>query len=100
MSDLEALDLEIATTYGAIHAPDNLAEILAKHGWVNGTIDDLDALLIQRALEAIPVECRYHGASLNRDPGEYLSGPCCDTGRPSLYRRYAEAALKRVRGGE
>lgn len=34
MSDLEALDLEIATTYGAIHAPSNLAEILAKHGWV------------------------------------------------------------------
>jgi hypothetical protein len=31
--DLAALDDEICRTYGAIHAPDNLAEILTRHGW-------------------------------------------------------------------
>lgn len=34
---LAALDDEIARTYGGIWAPDNLAEILAKHGWAKAS---------------------------------------------------------------
>lgn len=58
-----------------------------------------DAALIQRALEALPATCRYHGDNLDRE-ARWGGGACCDTGNPSLYRRHAEAALKRARGGE
>jgi hypothetical protein len=51
-----------------------------------------DAAIIQAALDTIPVTCRYHGDDLEwglrRDA-------CCDTGKPALARRKAEAALKR-----
>lgn len=100
---LAALDDEICRTYGAIHAPDNLAEILAKHGWVkadHAAMPDRDARLIQRALEALPAECRYHGENFEQDYGMHGTGSCCDTGKPSLYRHHAEAALKRARGDE
>lgn len=54
---LSALDDEICRTYGAIHAPDNLAEILAKHGWakVSETRQQV-AEQIAAALEAVPGE--------------------------------------------
>ena len=57
-----------------------------------------DADLIRRALEEIPVECRYHGDQLERPErwARFPHDPCCDTGRPSLYRRVAEAALERL----
>lgn len=59
--------------------------------------DDHDARLIQTALDTIPTECRYHGRDLEWG---LRPDPCCDTGKPSLYRRDAEAALKRARGAE
>lgn len=55
-----------------------------------------DFALIQRALEALPAVCRYHGERFEQDYGMHGTGSCCDTGRPSLYRFHAEAALKRV----
>lgn len=61
-------------------------------------IDTHDAALIQRALETIPATCRYHGDNLEQDYGLHGTGSCCDTGRPALYRRHAEAALLRARG--
>lgn len=58
------------------------------------SINNHDTALIQRALQTIPANCRYHGDKLERENNR----PCCDTGLPSLYRRQAEAALKRARG--
>lgn len=57
-----------------------------------------DAALIQRALEALPAECAYHGAEFVVDYGICGDGSCCDTGRPSMYRRFAEEALQRAVG--
>lgn len=59
-------------------------------------LDRRDAAMIQRALETIPAECRYHGDRIVVDYGLCGDGSCCDTGRPSMYRRFAEEALKRA----
>jgi len=65
---------------------------------IEPTLSAHDATLIQRALDTIPAECRYHGDNLERDYGMHGTGSCCDTGKPSLYRREAEAALTRACG--
>jgi hypothetical protein len=52
-----------------------------------------NAAIIQAALDTIPATCRYHGGNLERVGP--IGNPCCDTGRPALARRKAEAALKR-----
>lgn len=54
---LAALDDEICRTYGAIYAPDNLAEILDKHGWskTEETRQHV-AEQIATALDAVPGE--------------------------------------------
>lgn len=54
---------------------------------------DLQTLKV--ALTQLPIKCRYHGDRLQREDtwnGIY----CCDTGRPALLRRRAEAALQRL----
>lgn len=48
-----------------------------------------DLATIRRALEMLPATCRYHGGNLERVGP--LGSPCCDTGKPALYRRRAEA---------
>lgn len=63
-------------------------------------INDHDARLIQRALEALPATCHYHGEHFEQDYGMHGTGSCCDTGKLPLYRHHAEAALKRARGDE
>ena len=57
---------------------------------------DYDAAIIQRALDHLPAECHYHGDKLVRDYGMWRGEACCDTGKASLARREAEAALKRA----
>ena len=57
---------------------------------------EYEAALIQRALETIPAECRYHGTKFEVDYGMHGVGSCCDTGRPSMYRKAAEGALQRA----
>lgn len=54
-----------------------------------------DLAKIQRALEALPKTCKYHGDKLDGG-SHWYDGACCETGKPSLYRREAEAALQRV----
>lgn len=57
---IAALDDEIARTYGAIHAPDNLTEILAKHGWAKTSeirqqvAQEIVAKLAERRSEITP----------------------------------------------
>lgn len=53
-----------------------------------------NAAMIQRALETIPAECRYHGAEFEVDYGLHGVGSCCDTGRLPMYRKAAEEALQ------
>jgi hypothetical protein len=60
------------------------------------TIGRTDAAMIRRALETIPAECRYHGERLEIDYGLHGMGSCCDTGKPSMYRKYAMEALDRA----
>lgn len=57
---------------------------------------EYDAAIIQRALECLPPTCRYHGEEFVVDYGMHGRGSCCDTGRPSMYRKAAEATLNRA----
>ena len=62
------------------------------------TISRRDAKAIQEALDALPAICHYHGDKIVRDYGMWRGEACCDTGKPSLLRRDAEAALQRALG--
>ena len=53
-------------------------------------------LAIKRALAHLPETCHYHGDKLTRDYGLWSGEACCDTGKPALARREAEAALERL----
>lgn len=57
-----------------------------------------DLAIIKAAVEMLPATCRYHGDNLERDRSTYWFGDkaCCDTGKPALARREAEAALERL----
>jgi hypothetical protein len=59
-----------------------------------------DAATIQRALEALPKTCKYHGDKLERNGSAWTDSSCCDTGKPSLLRRKAEVALAHARSKE
>lgn len=61
-------------------------------------LGERDAALIQRALETIPAECRYHHERFEVDYGLHGVGSCCDTGRLPMYRKAAEEALQRALG--
>lgn len=54
-----------------------------------------DLAIVKAAIEHLPAECRYHGENLDR-PIRWGGGACCDTGKPALARREAEAALERL----
>lgn len=51
-----------------------------------------DLAIIKAAVEMLPATCRYHGDHLEH----YAGLACCDTGKPALARREAEAALERL----
>lgn len=55
-----------------------------------------DLAIIKAAVEILPATCQYHGDSLVRDYGMWRGEACCDTGKPALARREAEAALERL----
>jgi hypothetical protein len=55
-----------------------------------------DLAAIRRALEALPERCRYHGDELVSKRPFWGDDSCCDTGKPSLYRRRALEALNRI----
>ena len=64
----------------------------------HGILADVEAL--EDAVEALPTRCLYHGGSLDSPTtasGLAYDGACCSSGQPALYRRRAEAALKRLR---
>lgn len=56
-------------------------------------MDATDRATIQAALFSLPETCRYHGDQLTSSNARRRA--CCDTGRPALLRREAEAALDR-----
>lgn len=56
-----------------------------------------DLAIIKAAIEMLPATCHYHGNNLGAVRfGQPIPGPCCDTGKPALARREAEAALERL----
>jgi len=62
-----------------------------------------DIETVRRALGRMPASCRYHGDRLLwsettsvRTAMSRPDDPCCETGRPALYRREALAALERI----
>ena len=54
-----------------------------------------DLAIVREAIEMLPATCRYHGDNLVHSY-DYAGRPCCDTGKPALARRQAEAALRRL----
>lgn len=56
-------------------------------------MDATERATIQAALMSLPKQCRYHGDNLDSDTPWRQA--CCDTGRPALLRREAEAVLDR-----
>ena len=66
----------------------------------HGILADVEAL--EDAVEALPTQCLYHGDKLEATDHVFTDrilydGACCASGQPALYRRRAEAALKRLR---
>jgi hypothetical protein len=72
----------------------------------HGILADVEAL--EDAIEALPTKCLYHGDKLTGTElgiNPYLINPlsnpydgaCCQSGKPALFRRRAEAALQRLR---
>lgn len=51
-----------------------------------------DLAIVKAAIDMLPATCRYHGTRLLRPDAR----ACCDTGKPALARREAEAALERL----
>jgi hypothetical protein len=58
-------------------------------------ITKIEVATIREALEHLPKQCKYHGDELQSGTRWY-GGACCETGRPSLARRNAEAVLALV----
>lgn len=56
----------------------------------------VDLATIRLAIEMLPALCQYHGEQLVRDYGWDRGSYCCETGKPALARRKAEAALERL----
>lgn len=55
-----------------------------------------DLKAIKAAIDLLPAKCQYHGDQIVRDYGMWRGEACCDTGKPALARRQAEAALERL----
>lgn len=65
----------------------------------NITWTEYEVAVVRDAIEHLPERCRYHGDDLEWGLRREV---CCDTGKPALARRRAEAALRRAGliGGE
>lgn len=61
-------------------------------------MDQQDMRTLRGALEALPRECRYHGANTEPHDGLIRREACCDTGVPAHRRKAAEEALARLSG--
>lgn len=59
-------------------------------------LDRADLAAMCAAINFLPATCQYHGEQIVRDYGMWRGEACCDTGKPALARREAEAALERL----
>jgi hypothetical protein len=75
-------------------APFREARLAGKSRSQQQRLDRADLAIVKAAIEHLPATCRYHEDRVQdaRRPG----GSCCDTGKPALARREAEAALERL----
>lgn len=60
-----------------------------------------EIITIRRALDRLPVSCRYHGANTAPDSQHsQLREACCDTGVDAQRRKLAMAVLDTLAPGE
>jgi hypothetical protein len=77
-------------------APFQAARAVGKAIHQEQRLTAVDLRALKRALEHLPAVCQYHGDQIVRDYGMWRGEACCDTGKPALARREAEAALERL----
>jgi hypothetical protein len=76
-------------------APFREARLAGKAIHQQQRLDRADLAIVKAAIEHLPATCRYHEDRLDRE-SRWGGGACCDTGKPALARREAEAALERL----
>ena len=81
--------------YREQHERDRAAGLAARHETRVERATQRELAIVREAIEMLPATCKYHGDNLDGG-SHWYGGACCDTGRPSLARRKAEEALRRL----
>lgn len=104
---VEALHDEICRAFGAIHSPDNLAEILARHGWVQTgasrrmTLDAMRLIADTRKLMAEEIAVAITKAGDERSPDRHHRDEEKGDHGSTRYASYLDAAsVAREIGGK